>query len=128
MSDAQRHARVPAEMSRDGWARSAGHVATAGGVTGRGKSAAAALDDLAAALGAMAGRAAEEPTFWWDADNRALHVAVPDVRDGGHSAYIVMMTDTGPYASMCKSAGCAPASEALTSATGMERVPQGRRA
>jgi hypothetical protein len=34
MSDATRCARVPAELSRAGWQRTAAHVATAGQVTG----------------------------------------------------------------------------------------------
>lgn len=123
----QRHARVPAELSREGWQRTAGHAATAGQVTGRGTSGAAALADLGSALEAMASRAYAEPAFWWDADNGCLHVITPDHVSGGHFAHIVVMTDAGPYVSTGTSSGAAPAGEALATAVGLERVPVGRR-
>lgn len=123
---ARRCARVPAELSRDGWQRTAGHVATAGQVTGRGTSGAAALADLAGALEAMASRAYAGPAFWWDAANRQLHVVTPDPVSGGHFAYIVRMTDAGPVQSQCTSSGVAPAGEALSTAVGMARVPTER--
>lgn len=127
VSGAARYARVPAELGRDGWQRTAGRTATAGSVTGRGASDAAALDDLGALLAAMASRARQEPSFWWDADNACLHVAVPDPVDGGHTGYIVRMTDAGPVRSQCTSSGSAPAAEALTTAVGVTRVERERR-
>jgi hypothetical protein len=123
----QRHARVPAELSREGWQRTAGHAAAAGQVTGRGTSDAAALADLGSALEAMASRAYAEPAFWWDAANRQLHVVTPDHVSGGHHSYIVRMTDAGPVQSRCTSSGSAPVGEALSTAVGMTRVPGERR-
>lgn len=127
MSGAARHARVPAELGRDGWARTAGHTATAGTATGRGASMGAALDDLGAVLAAMASRAHDEPSFWWDAANGQLHVAVPSPVDGGHTSYIVRMGDAGPSLSQCTSSGSAPACDALASAVGVTRVERERR-
>ena len=124
----QRYARVPAELSRDGWRRDAGHTATAGQVTGRGDSMSAALEDLGQALAGMAGRVRQEPSFWWDEANGQLHVAVPDPVDGGHASYIVRMAGDAPALSGCRSYGSAPADDALSTAVGVVRVQDERRA
>jgi hypothetical protein len=125
--DARRYARVPAAMGRAGWRRDAEHTASAGQLTGRGTSQQTALDDLSGQLEAMAGRALQEPAFWWDADNQALHVVTPDPVTGGHFAWIVRMAGDGPVLSPGMSCGKAPVGDALTTAVGMERVPRGRR-
>jgi hypothetical protein len=122
MTDGQRHAKVPAELSRAGWQRTAAHVATAGQVTGRGASVSAALDDLGGALAAMAGRARTEPAFWWDADNQGLHVVVPDAVTGDSVAYMVMIADGTARLSVCTTGMAGPPSEALATAVGLERV------
>jgi hypothetical protein len=122
VSDATRYARVPAELSRAGWQRTAAHVATAGQVTGRGTSQAAALADLGASLEAMAGRARTEPAFWWDADNQGLHVVVPDAVTGDSVAYMVMF-DAGTVRLSTGTTGMAgPPETALAHAEGLERV------
>ena len=123
MSETQRYARVPAEMSRAGWQRTAWHVATAGKVTGRAASVAGALADLADHLKAMAGRAYEPPRFFWDADNGGLHVVTPDPVSGGHFAYMVMFPEgRPPYLSQGTASGTAPVSEALSTAVGLDPV------
>jgi len=126
--DAQHYARVPAELGRAGWQRTAARTATAGAVTGYGTSASGALADLGKVLARMAGAAHEVPSFWWDEANGQLHVAVPDSVTGGHHGYIVRMTGAGPVVAACTSSGAGPASQAYANAAGMARVPQeGRR-
>jgi hypothetical protein len=122
MSDVQRHAKVPAELSRAGWQRTAAHVATAGQVTGRGTSVSAALDDLGRSLEAMAGRARTEPAFWWDADNQGLHVVVPDAVTGDSVAYMVMIADGTARLSKATTGMAGPPADALATAVGLERV------
>jgi hypothetical protein len=126
MTDGQRHAKVPAELSRAGWQRTAAHVATAGQVTGRGTSDAAALADLGGALAAMAGRARVEPAFWWDADNQGLHVVVPDAVTGDSAAYMILIADGTARLSVCTTGMAGPPSEALATAVGLERVTHKR--
>jgi hypothetical protein len=126
MSDAPRYARVPAELSRAGWQRTAAHVATAGQVTGRGTSDAAALADLGESLTAMAGRLRPGPAFWWDADNQGLHVVVPDPVTGDSVAYMVMIADGTARLSVCTTGMVGPPSDALATAVGLERVTHKR--
>lgn len=127
MSEVQRYARVPAELGRAGWQRSAGHTATSGALQGRGTSQASALESLAGQLSAMASRAGTAPAFYWDAGNQALHVAVPDAVTGDHTAYIVMIHDGEARLSVCTTGGEGAPENAFASAVGMERVVTGRR-
>lgn len=123
MSESQRYARVPAELSRAGWQRGSAHVATAGEVTGRGTSQAAALADLGEALTAMASRANDQPAFWSD-DQGGLWVAVPDMRDGGSTSYRVSGVTAAPDATArLTSFNRASADQAHESAEGMARIP-----
>jgi hypothetical protein len=126
MADSQRYGRVPAELGRAGWQRTAAHTATAGTVQGTGTSQQKALDDLGTRLAAMAARGSDQPSAWWDDANCTLWVAYPDTVHGGHRAVAVHMTGasaplpgTNVYAGL---AGTAPASEAFATSEGMERV------
>ena len=124
MSESQRYARVPAELSRAGWQRDAAHVATAGTVTGRGTSQAAALADLGGALTAMASRASLAPAFGWDAENRMLWVAVPATRDNGSTHYVIRLdADGAPTVSDSVTSDSRPARDAWQTAANIERLP-----
>ena len=122
MSEARRYARVPATLGRAGWQRSAEHTAEAGNVKAWGKSAASALDALGEALGAMADRAHEPASVWWDAANRSLWIAYPDAAGGGYRAVRVHMLAGEPGRVYAGMSGSGPASEAFANAEGMTRV------
>lgn len=117
----QRYAKVPAATGHATWSPKSDHTATAGHVTGRGTSQAAALADLGAALTAMASRAGSEPALWWDAVNRVLCIAVPDAVTGGHSSVTVSMSGDVPRIT-CTGAGDGDAYHAYASAEGMTPV------
>jgi hypothetical protein len=123
MSEAvQRYAKVPADMSRDGWARHADHVATTGGVNGRGTSQAAALEGLAANLAGMAAHVHDAPVFGWDDANSTLWVAVPSPF-GGSTHYIVPFDAAGkPSVSGSVTSASAPARDAWKCAEGIEQL------
>jgi hypothetical protein len=127
--ETQRYARVPAATGRAGWQRTSPHTATAGQLEGRGASQAAALADLGSKLEAMAGRAAGEPSVWWDADNAVLWVAVPDAAHGGHHAYPVKFPDgtQAPSRSVCVTSGAADAADALRNCIGIAEVRKSAR-
>lgn len=123
MGESQRYARVPAEMSRAGWSRHSDHVATAGGLTGRGTSVAGALAGLGEALTAMAGRAGDAPVFGWDDANRTLWVAVPSVHDSGSTHYIVRFDGNGqPSVSGSVTSSAHSAREAFKASASTERL------
>lgn len=129
MTEQQRFARVPAEMGRAGWQRTAPHTATTGQLAGQGESQAEALADLARLLEATAHRAHETPAFWWDADNRVLWVTVPDAVSGGCTAYPVHMDGEVPTVSGGVSSYAAPAAVAMAQSVGIVPVgPPARRA
>jgi hypothetical protein len=75
----------------------------------------------------MATRAQQAPAFYWDADNQALHVAVPDAVAGDYSAYIVVIADGEARLSTCVTGGKGAPENAFEHAVGMERVVTGRR-
>jgi hypothetical protein len=121
---AQRYAKVPADMSRASWHRNAGHVATAGEVTGRGTSQAAALADLGSALTTMASRASDHPAFWAD-DQGGLWVVIPDALTGGSMSYRVSGVTVSPDATAYPAgSNAASAEEAHATAVGMTRIPR----
>jgi hypothetical protein len=127
MSEVQRYAKVPAQTGRAGWQRTSEHTATAGSLQGRGTSIAAALESLGAQLTAMASRADVPPAFYWDADNQALHIAVPNPVTGDHVSYIVTVLDGEARLSTCTTSGGGAPDTAFEHAIGMERVVTGRR-
>lgn len=117
-----RYARVQATMGRESWRRNARHTAKLGGLTGYGTSQAAALADLAGKITAAVKRPESQPdgvTFWHDAANGMLWVAVPDVLNGGADEYAVDLA--GGYPSNPRRTGWTayPARDALGSAVGM---------
>ena len=122
MSESQRYARIPAELGRAGWQRDSAHVATVGGVQGRGTSVQAALDDVSGHLAEMAGRANGQPAFWSD-DQGGLWVVIPDMRDGGSISYRVSGVTVTPGATvrLC-SFNRAGADQAHATAEGMTRL------
>jgi hypothetical protein len=117
MSGAPRYARVRAALGRAGWARTADHTATVGMVTGRGTSDAAALADLGSLLEAMAGRANELPSLWWDESGRTLWVAVGNPLTGDHDAVTVDMSGDVPRITSTSN-GSGPACRAFSGAVG----------
>jgi hypothetical protein len=123
MSDTQRYAKVPADMSRAGWSRHSEHVATAGSLAGRGTSQAAALENLAGTLSDVAKRVSDAPVFGWDEDNRTLWVAVPSATDGGSTHYIVHFGESGqPSVSGSVTSDSRPARDAFKASAGIQRL------
>jgi hypothetical protein len=129
----QRYARVPATVDLAGWQRHAGYKATAGGLEARASSQAGALAELGDLItqacqragGQLADGRYDGVTFRYDADNRMLWVAVPDVAHGGHHAYTVRLTADGrPYAPHGGHSGTAAARDALADAVGIAPVPE----
>jgi hypothetical protein len=117
----QRYAKVPAATGRATWSPKSEHTATAGALTGRGTSQAAALADLATALTAMAGRACDDPCLWYDESGQRLWIAFPDAVTGDHLALTVDMSGPVPRITSTES-GTGPACRAFLHADGMVPV------
>lgn len=127
MTETQRYAKVPAEMSRAGWARNSGHVATCGSMRGTGPTMSAALESLGSQLEAIAKAAHTMPSFWHDAQNDLLTVAVPFPDGTGWMSYTVRLgQESGPVLASGTTIAGGPVSEAYAGAIGYERVPPER--
>lgn len=127
MSETQRYARVPAELGRAGWRRDAPHTAECGSVRGSGKSVAAALADLGSQLETIAKAARTDPTFWHDADNGLLTVAVPQADGESWVSYTVRLgQESGPVLATGTTHGGGDVREAYANAIGYARVERER--
>lgn len=127
--DTTGYARVAATLGRAGWQRDALHTATLGALQGRGTSKAKALADLGRLITEAAQRGdgqADRVSFAFDAANRQLWVAVPDVLHGGHDAYAVDVSGEVPVHGRSTSSGVAAAADAFTRCEGMTPVTADR--
>jgi hypothetical protein len=115
-------------MGRAGWQRDAAHTATLGTLQGRGSSQAKALEDLARLITEAAGRdSSDAVSVAWDADNRGLWVAVPDVMHGGHDEFMLTFrADGSPVRVRRVAAGVSPARDAFAGCAGFAPVTDQR--
>lgn len=129
MSDTPRYARVQATMGRAGWSRHAAHTAKLGGLTGHGASQAKALEHLGSLITEACGRGdtsragGDAVAFKWDAANRQLWIAVPDVLHGGATEYAVDCSGDVPANPHGGGSRAGMARDAWRDAVGMADLP-----